>query len=296
MTQNNRIGLVGLGRMGYAIAERLVDQGAQLVVWNRTPGKSVAIAGSIEADSPADLASRVDFILVIVRDAAALHDVYKGANGLGSADLSGKIVIEMSTATIHAVCDVLAIAQAAGAAVIDAPVSGSIGPARLGKLMVMAGGDAATFAAATPVLEKIANRVVHVGPVGSGITMKLVVNLPLASYWQTLGEALGLGLRNGLSLDTMLSVIADSKAAIGALPSKIERILNSDLPAEFDLAGMAKDLAAMCDSATAKGHSVPACEAARQSAAAAVDAGWGERDLAQLTRFAAESTKYRSCQ
>jgi 3-hydroxyisobutyrate dehydrogenase len=282
-----RVGLVGLGRMGRAIAARLAEEGVDLHVWNRTPGKAEGLAVR-ETETPAALAQATDIILVIVRDETALEAIYKGPHGLCSVDLTGKTIVEMSTAAIQAIRDVLASASEAGAEVVDAPVSGSVQPARRGELLVMAGGEEAAVERATVVLTRIARRVVHVGPLGTGITMKLVVNLPLATYWQTLGEALGIGLRNGLTLDGMLAMIADSKAAIGALAGKIDRILDADLPPEFDLAGMAKDLTAMCCTARALDHPVPACDAARSSAVAAVDAGWGERDLAQLTRFAAD--------
>lgn len=282
-----RIGLVGLGRMGRAIATRLTEDGVDLHVWNRTPGKAADLAAR-EVATPAALAQATDIILVIVRDEAALEAVYRGPNGLCTVDLTGKTIVEMSTTAVQTVRDVLASAREAGAAVVDAPVSGSVQPARRGELLVMAGGEKSAIEQASAVLAKIARRVVHVGPLGAGITMKLVVNLPLATYWQTLGEALGIGLRNGLTLAGMLAMITDSKAAIGALPGKIDRILDAGLPPEFDLAGMAKDLTAMCRTARALDHAVPACDAARSSAVAAVDAGWGGRDLAQLTRFAAE--------
>lgn len=282
-----RVGILGFGRMARAITERLVERGLVPLIWNRTPGRTAGIVGLREASSPADLAKQCDVILVIVRDEAAMRHVYGGTFGLAAADLHGKFVVEMSTAAISAVLAALSLAASAGAEVVDAPLSGSVIPARQGELMVMAGGDASAVEKLRPVLDLFARRVVHVGPLGAGITMKLVLNVPLASYWQLLGEALGLGVRHGLALDEMLSVIADSKASVGALPGKIDRILDPSLPPEFDLAGMHKDLIAMCDSAEAVGHAMPSCSAAMHSAGRAVSAGWGERDLAQLVRFAA---------
>jgi len=282
-----RVGLIGLGRMGRALAERLVEQGVPVIAWNRTAGRAADLSGVAEARSPAALASKVDLVLVIVRDAAAIRDVYQGRDGLTAIDLHGKTIVEMSTASIDTIKAALGAAAAVGAAVIDAPVSGSVAPARSGQLLIMAGGHAAALQGARPVLQRIARRIVHVGALGSGITMKLVVNLPLASYWQLLGEALGLGLRNGLTLEEMIAVIVDSKAAIGALPGKCERILDPSLPPEFDLAGMCKDLATICESARSVGLKTPGCAAALQSATDAVAAGLGGRDLAQLVRFAA---------
>jgi 3-hydroxyisobutyrate dehydrogenase len=282
------IGLIGLGRMGQALAARLAEQGFSLSVWNRTEGRATNLSGVREAGSPVALAAEVDVVLVIVRDDVALQDVYEGRDGLASADLRGKVVVEMGTASIGAVRHALGVAEAAGAAVIDAPVSGSVGPARRGELLIMAGGDAAALDIARPVLQRISRRIIHAGALGSGITMKLVLNLLLASYWQALGEALGLGVRNNLALEDMLRVIADSKAAIGALPGKIDRILDSSLPVEFDLAGMWKDVGAIRVSARDVGFATPVCLAVLRSAADAMAAGLGERDLAQLVRFAAD--------
>jgi 3-hydroxyisobutyrate dehydrogenase len=280
-----RIGLIGLGRMGRALAERLIEQDVPLRVWNRTAGRTGHLPGVEEVGSPAALALGVDLILVIVRDDTALRDVYESHCGLASVALGGKTVVEMSTASIGAIKAALGAAAAAGAAVIDAPVSGSVIPARRGELLVMVGGQTAALQTARPVLQRVARRVVHVGALGTGITMKLVLNLLLASYWQALGEALGLGMRNGLALEELLAVIVDSKAAIGALPGKIDRILDPSLPPEFDLAGLCKDVTIICESTRAVGLEAPGCAAALQSATKAVAAGLGGRDLAQLIRF-----------
>jgi 3-hydroxyisobutyrate dehydrogenase len=279
-----RVGLIGLGRMGRAMAERLIEQAVPLTVWNRDPARARGLPeGSIVA-SPAAVAEHSDIILIVVRDAAALDDVYAS---LLTTSLAGKTVVEMSTASIGAVTSALARAADAGATVLDAPISGSVCPARRGELLIMAGGETSTFERARPVFDRLARRAVHTGALGSGIAMKLVVNLPLAAYWQSLGEAIGLGIRHGLAADQVLAVIADSKAAIGALTGKIDRILDPSLPAEFDVAGVLKDLEAMRDSAAAVQFDVPACTTARDAAQAAVGAGFGNSDLALLVRLAA---------
>jgi 3-hydroxyisobutyrate dehydrogenase len=285
-----RIGLLGLGNMGRAMAERLLEQHVAISVWNRSPDRAIGLDDAVVAATPAMLAQMSDILLVIVRDEVALRAVYLGPEGLCTTNLAGKTVVEMTTAQIDVVKEMLGAAAGAGAAIVDAPVSGSVRPARRGELLIMAGGNPLDIERVRPVLARVARRVAHVGQVGAGITMKLVLNLPLATYWQTLGEALGLGLRYGLTLDAMLALIADSKASIGALPDKIALILDQNLPAEFNLSGLSKDLSAMCASAEAVDLSTPACDAVKRSAAAAVEAGWGDRDLAQLARFAALQT------
>lgn len=288
MMKQATIGVVGLGRMGQAMVRCMMEKGVLPSVYNRSPGKLADITDIQEFATLATLARAVDVILVIVSDAEALRDVYTGRDGLCSVDLTGKTVVEMSTVAIQDTLEMLKLAEKLGAYVIDAPVSGSVIPAREGQLLVMAGGGETALERARPALDLIARRVVHAGPLGAGITMKLVVNLPLGSYMQTLGEAIGLGLRNGLSLENMLATIADSGAAIRALPRKLDWILDESKPAEFDLAGLAKDLSAMVESAAAVGLVIPACEAARDSARSAVTAGWGDRDASQLVRFTAE--------
>lgn len=286
----NKIGLIGAGRMGSAIALRLLDQGQHIVVWNRSPDKRSALIerGANAASSPAEVVNRCLTTLVVVRDDIASKDVYFGAQGvLTAARLNGRLVMDMTTTTLEAAKQAGHAVVAAGGAFLDAPVSGTVTPARSGQLLVMAGGEAEHLERGRPFLEMLARKIVHAGPIGSGIVMKLVLNLPLASYWQLLGEALSMGKAYGLDFETMLNLIAESKAAIGALDSKLGAIKGASSEVEFDLAGMHKDLLAMRATAAQAGLVLPSSSAAADSAGRAVDAGWGDRDLAQLVRFIA---------
>src|SRR4051794_18483888 len=156
-----RIGVAGLGRMGTAIGERLKEVGHELVVWNRSPEKTKALAdaGAEVAKSPAELASRADAILTILTDAKAIDTVYRGASGLLSADLQGKLVIEMSTVQPETEVKLAEEARAKGAAFVECPVGGTVGPARTGKLIGLAGGEEADVARARPILEQLCRRV-----------------------------------------------------------------------------------------------------------------------------------------
>lgn len=285
------VGIVGLGRMGTAIAHRLLDVGQSLIVWNRNPQKAAELLarGAQLAASPADLAARCSKILVIVRDDEAIRSVYFGPNGLLSAPLSGRYILEMTTATVSAVrCAMNAVAEIGGH-FVDAPVSGSIKPAREGHLFALVGAEPDDLVAIRPLLDKLTRKVQHIGPPGSGIVMKLVLNLPLASYWRSLGEALALGTAYGLDERMMLAQIVDSKAAIGALASKLAMIQNEESAVEFDLTGLCKDMCAMNRSAADAGMSLPGLSTALEAATRAVESGWGEKDLAALVRFVARS-------
>lgn len=291
MTPGASVGLIGLGRMGEAIAHRLLKTGRSLIVWNRTSSKGDALAkeGVFIARAPHEVVEQTPVTLVIVRDDAAVGEIYGGAGGLLAGKLAGRTIVDLSTTTIAAKVEVGRRVTALGGRFVDAPVSGTVGPAREGRLVVMAGAEPEALATAMPVLEALAHRVVHTGPVGTGMAAKLALNLPLAVYWQALGEALALGQAYGLEACEVLSMIADSKAAVGALAGKLPIIRGEDDRVEFDLSGMAKDLTAMIVAASAAGLRVPAATAARDSAAEAVAAGWGDRDLAALVRFVGQT-------
>jgi 3-hydroxyisobutyrate dehydrogenase len=284
------IGLIGIGRMGAAIGARLLDVDASLVVWNRSMDKTLPLvaSGAKPAASPADVVSRCTTVIVIMRDDVAMSEVYEGAAGLLSQPLGGRTILDMTTTTAAVIRKFAGAVQHVGGKFLDVPLSGTVTPARAGNLVIMAGGKAEDLEQVRPLLEKLSRKLIHAGPVGTGIAMKLVLNLPLAVYWQSLGEALALGQAHGLDLASMLSLIVDSKAAVGALQAKIPFILGETDKVEFDLAGAYKDLLAMRQTAQDVGLVLPASSVAADSAGAAVAAGWGARDLAQFVRFVAK--------
>lgn len=279
-----RIGLVGLGRMGVAMGGRLLDAGFAVTVWNRTQSKAdeLLAQGAVWAESPQVLAERADIVLTTLTDDAAVREVYSGATGLLAGDASGKLFIEMSTIRTATILDLVQQVTQAGAALIDAPVSGTVGPAREGKLLALVGGAPDDVERAMPVLKVLTRRVAHLGPSGSGTTMKLVLNLPMAIYWQGLAEALAIGNQFGLDLPTMLDLIIDSPAGIAALSAKRDMILGAQAEIGFDVTGVRKDLLAMIATGQELGVPMPAASASLISFMAATAAGRGGDDLAAL--------------
>jgi 3-hydroxyisobutyrate dehydrogenase len=279
-----RIGLIGLGRMGAAMGGRLLAAGFSLAVWNRTRARADTLlaAGSAWAASPRALAAQCDVVLTIVTDDAAVRRVYSGENGLLAGDVDGKLFIEMSTVRADTIVALGREVAAKGAQLVDAPVSGTVGPAREGKLLALVGGEPEAVERARPVLAPLTRRVAHVGPGGSGTTMKLVLNLPMAIYWQGLAEALALGVRAGLDRAQMLDLIMDSPAAIAALAIKRDAILGAEGEVAFDITGVRKDLLAMVGTGQQLGVPMPAASAALTSFMFATAAGHGGEDLAAL--------------
>jgi 3-hydroxyisobutyrate dehydrogenase len=188
------VGIAGTGKMGSAMARRLLAQGRQVSVWNRTAAAAAACvaAGARQVATAKELAQACDIVISVVLDAVALDAVYGGPQGLLAGAAPGKTFIEMSTVRPAVQEANAAKVAATGAGYVECPVGGSTGPALEGKLMGFAGGSDADVAAARPVLELLCRRLEHLGPVGAGSAMKLAINLPLMVYWQAFGEAMGL--------------------------------------------------------------------------------------------------------
>jgi 3-hydroxyisobutyrate dehydrogenase len=259
-----KIGVVGIGRMGAAIAGRLLGLGHEVTVWNRTAGKARALAsaGAKVASTPAELAAGAEFIISILSNAEAIDQAYYGEQGLLSGDISGKLYIEMSTVRPQTEMALAEKARAKGAALIECPVGGTVGPAKDGKLFGFVGGAAADVARAKPLLDQLCRRVEHVGPVGAGASMKLAINLPLLVFWQSFGEALSLCEPLGLDPARLVDIFADTSGGPNVLkgrgPMIAAALQGRDTgPITFDVDSIRKDLRTMIEEAAARGTTLP---------------------------------------
>lgn len=287
-----RIGIAGIGRMGAAMAARLMEVGHEVSVWNRTPEKARALvdASATLAATPAALAAGAETIITMLTDAPALEAVYAGADGLLGADLAGKLVIEMSTVRPDAEIALAPRVRERGAAFVECPVGGTVGPARQGKLLGLAGGEAADVERARPLLDQLCRRVEHVGPVGAGASMKLAINLPLLVFYQALGEAVTLCRHLGHDTAWLMELFSDTSGGPNVLknrgPAIGKALAGQDAgPPAFDIDSIRKDLRTMLAEAEARGADLPL---ARQTLAIyddASQAGWGGRDGTYLPSF-----------
>jgi 3-hydroxyisobutyrate dehydrogenase len=282
-----KVGVCGIGRMGAALAERLIETGHDVTVWNRTASSCdpLKTMGASVAASPAKLAETSEITLVIVSDDAAQAAVYGAPDGLASVNLRGRILIDMSTVSEEASQQAAERIAAASGLFLECPVGGTVAPAKTGKLLSLAGGDADTFSRAKPLLEQLCRRVEHVGSVGSGAAIKLAINLPLAVYWEALGEALSIAVAGGVSKDLAGDLLGDSSGAISVAKMRMPAILdaiNGDdpAPAAFDIASMTKDLGLMVAAAEKFGVPAPVATAARGAYEQAAGDGWADRDAA----------------
>ena len=285
-----KIGIAGTGRMGAAIATRLLGLGHEVSVWNRSAAKTrpLADAGARAADTPQRLARESEAVVTILTDDAAIEGVYGGKDGLLAADVAGKLFVEMSTVRPDTERALAAKVRARGAALVECPVGGTVGPAKDGRLFGFVGGEPADVARARPLLEQLCRRVEHVGPVGAGTAMKLAINLPLMVYWQALGEALSLIRPLALDPARVIDILGDTSGAPNVLKARgatIAAALAGTPPGAvtFDVDSMRKDVRAMLDEAQALGRSLPVTERALECFDRAAREGLGAADCSMVS-------------
>jgi 3-hydroxyisobutyrate dehydrogenase len=284
-----KIGIAGTGRMGAALALRLLGAGRALTVWNRTPAKAAALAaaGATVAASARELASTSELVITILTDATAIDAAYHGAGGLLAGEVGGKLFVDMSTVRPEVERALAARVRARGAALIDCPVGGTVGPAKEGKLFGFVGGEADDVARAKPVLDQLCRRVEHVGPVGAGASMKLAINLPLLVYYQALGEALS--LCDSLKLDParLVDIFADTSGGPNMLKVRgaaIVAALRGEVtsPVTFDVDLIRKDLRTMLEEGSGLGIDLPLTARALECYDGAARDGLGTSDATIL--------------
>jgi 3-hydroxyisobutyrate dehydrogenase len=287
---NLKIGFAGIGRMGAAMAGRLLAHGHEVVVWNRTAAKTrpLADAGAQVAATPAELATRCELIMTILTDAHAIQATYSGAQGLLEGAVLGKLFVEMSTVRPETERNLANAINAKGAFLIDCPVGGTVGPARDGKLLGLVGGDALHVARAKPVLDQLCRRVDHVGAVGAGAAMKLTINLPLAIYWQACGEALTLCKPLGLDPAKVIEILSESSGGPNVLKTRGPALIGAlngvaPSPVTFDIDSIRKDLRTTLEEGRALQRELPLSAAALGCYDQASRDGLGAADAVMMT-------------
>jgi len=280
-----RIGMLGLGRMGSAMAARLTGEGFAVAGWSRS-GIAADKARELRITACPNIrsaAAAADIILLSLKDDAAVTAVIED---LTRSDLGGKLIVDTSTVspdTLRRQAD--AIGRAGGAP-LDAPISGGPDTVLSGKAGLYIGGDVEHFERFLPVAQAISNRIHHVGGLGDGAAAKIVNNILLLGYWECLKEAVQLGKRAGLKLETMMKVLSGSPGATPLFVQRIPVILGESDEIGFTVSGVVKDGVMFVGTARQYGVPVPAIESALASFRAHNDAGFGDADFATMMRAA----------
>ncbi len=286
-----KVGIVGLGRMGAAMSQRLRQQGCEVVGWDHKAEATGALAAErlpIAANAR-EVAARSDIIISIITEDHGVRRIFNGADGFLSGDVTGKLFIDMSTLQPMTGRELAPQVADKGARLIESPVLGTIPQVRAGTLFAMVGGASEDIERARAVLEKMTRRIVHMGPNGAGYAMKLAVNLGLGAYIQAVAELLALGQKQGLPLDQMLEVLQEGPYASGWLKSKLDVLKGAPAEMTLDIRTLRKDLMSAVATGALTGVPMPLSAAVLASLSAAVADGYGSGDLAELPKFLREA-------
>jgi len=289
MSADQTVAVLGMGRMGAAMARTLRGAGFAVVVYNRTTESAQMLADEIGATAVStakEAAAAADVLISSLADDAAVTEVYAGPDGAAAGLREGAVVLEMSTIDPGTVVEIAPAIEAAGATLIDAPVSGSVPLVEQGALTVMAGGSGEALEKASPVLEALAAKVYEVGDLGSGATMKLAVNAVVHAINVAVSEALVLAEKAGVERAVAYEVFANSAAGSPFIHYKQGAFLSPDeAPVAFSLDLVAKDLDLILALADRVGVEMEQSAANRSVAGKAIAAGLGNDDMSVVAGF-----------
>jgi len=259
-----KLGFVGLGNMGSRIAQRLLDHGYQLAVYDVDISKSDAIraqSGTV-AKNIVELARTADVILSCLTNDDAVRSAYIGPDGVFAGSRPGTVVLEMSTISPESSRDLHRLGAQGGIEVLDVAISGSTPAAEQGTLTLLVGGDRELFGAAEPIFQAIAKQYFLLGAPGSGTAMKLVVNTLLGVGMQAIAEAVAFGEKVGLDRERLLDVLSKTAVIAPAHVGKLARVAINDYDPQFPLRLMNKDFQLILAAAAKEQLRMPATEAA----------------------------------
>jgi 3-hydroxyisobutyrate dehydrogenase-like beta-hydroxyacid dehydrogenase len=286
------VGLIGLGNMGTAVAERVLAAGYPLLLYNRTAEKAHALAarGASVAESPAEVSSQVDLVLTSLADDEAFESV---AGEVLAAARPGTALVDLSTVSPAASARVASQAEAASVAYLRAPVSGNPTVVRAGNLSFIVSGAYETLERVEPVIRAIGPTVHHVGDREQARVVKLAINLMIAGLAQLMSEALVLGEAAGVSRKALLDVMGSSAAGAPFVKYKTEPLLRDDFSATFTTALMEKDIDLVLDAAEDVGVELPIARQMKTLLRGAIEAGYADDDFIALFLHLRSAGRYR---
>lgn len=274
----DRIGIIGLGRMGRAMAQRLSGRNIPVTVWTRS-GISAADAASwgvTPATSLAELTTASDTIVLSLLDDTAVGEVLDTL--LAQSDLEGRLIIDTSTVAPHVLQSRIGALHATGASAVDAPVSGGPEMVLAGTCGVFIGGADQDVARAEAALSPLSSRIFPVGPLGAGLVMKTINNSMIQIYTDGLRQLLPLAKRAGLSLETTLTILGGGPAGQPFIRDRLPKILGHDADVGFVMSAALKDNDVFQRILADYGLLSGALAAAAKSQTAAIAADFADKD------------------
>jgi 3-hydroxyisobutyrate dehydrogenase-like beta-hydroxyacid dehydrogenase len=280
------IGFIGMGHMGSHMAQKLLDAGYQLTVYDRTKEKAQELGqlGALVAEMPRDLAANCDIVMICVTDDQAQEHLMLGQDGALAGAHERSVIIDLSTVSPSASRRLYKAAQEQGVAMIDAAVSGSVPQVEQGNLVIFVGGEQEIYQRCKPILEVLGQNSFYMGPSGMGTTMKLVVNTLLGLGMQALAEAIAFGEKAGVDKGLLLDVLGQTAVLTAGQKSKLANVKREQYPTQFALSLQHKDFGLILTEATELSVPMPATAAAQQMYTAAIVKGMDE-DFSIMIKF-----------
>jgi 3-hydroxyisobutyrate dehydrogenase len=281
-----RIGFVGLGTMGAAMAANLARAGFGLTVWNRTPGRAPELdeLGVVRATTPAEVAAASDIVVICVSDTPDVEGVLFGPAGIAAGARSGTLVVDCSTISPAATRDFASRLRETDVALVDAPVSGGSEGAQKATLTIFVGGEAADVERARPILAALGKTITHVGPIGSGQAVKAVNQVILAGTYLGVAEGIVLALKSGLDVGQVVEALGGGAAQSWVLANRSGRMIANDYPLGFKVALHRKDLGIALDLARELGADLPVAALAADLETSLMAEGHTDDDMSALAR------------
>ena len=281
-----KVGFVGLGTMGAAMAANLARAGFPLTVWNRTPGRAgpLLALGAVEADSPRELARAADVVITCVTDSPQVAEVLFGPDGLAEGFRSGSLFIDCSTISPAKAREMGERLRAGGVAMLDAPVSGGSEGAAAGTLTIMVGGEEADLERAHGIFSAMGRTVTRFGPLGSGQVAKAVNQVILCGTYLGVAEGVALALKAGMDAEALMTALASGAASSWVLQNRSARMIADVYPLGFKIALHRKDLAIALELSRSLGAVLPVAALAASFEDGLIAQGHGEDDNSALAR------------
>jgi 3-hydroxyisobutyrate dehydrogenase-like beta-hydroxyacid dehydrogenase len=290
------LGFVGLGHMGGNMAVRFLEAGFTVYgeTRHRDEVQELEREGLLWRDTPREIAEAADVVFTSVPTDSVLEDVASGPDGILAGLAAGKVWVDMSTVSPHVSSDLAQQVSERGAAMLDAPVSGSVPQVQTGTLTIMVGGDEDAYARVEPILRELGTPT-RVGENGQGLVLKLAINISLAVQMLAFSEGLLLAERGGIDRKRAVEVMTESPIGSPMLKARGELVLELPEEAWFDVGLMQKDIVLALDTARRLAVPLPSAAVADEMLTVARAAGYEHRDIAALfevlSRLASDTTR-----
>jgi 3-hydroxyisobutyrate dehydrogenase len=282
-----KVGIIGLGMLGNAVALHLLDSGFEITVYNRSKEKTLQIKekGARVASSPKEVAEQVELLIIVVKDAEAVKQVSFQKDGIVEGKNGKLIVADMSTINPSESKNISEKFLEYDIKKLDIPVMGGPNVAITGDLVMMASGDKKTFESCKDVFESIANRVFFLGESGVAHSIKLAMNLQITMLALALSEGITLVKKSNVEPEKFLEILNSTYFKTGMSEKKAYKMAKGEYEATFTLANLKKDISTITETAKSLGVKLPMIEKAEEVYGDALNEGLGNVDYTGIIEY-----------